>query len=487
MQNAHIDDPLYERYRTLVRERCGLSYSERKRPDLTQAIMQTSRDSGVTDLEVLYAQLVSGSAVWDTLIMHLTIGETYFFRNQPQFTALRQSILPDLIQRRAMSRHLRMWSAGCATGEEPYSIAIALSELFRQHAGWQASVLATDINPAFLSRAQAAVYGAWSFRDTAQALRDSYFVPEQNRWRLKSEIRQMVRFARLNLAEPSYPSVTNGTCAMDLILCRNVTIYFDEATTREVVQRLYHALTPGGWLIVGHSEPQISVYRDFEVHNFPDTVVYRKPVNSPVFFAGQPALRPGFSAEGRTGTPLAPLVDRSDGVPSRTGLNHLGAARQSQSPAPGMPDKTGLLPSDVPAAQVPLATLLKQAQLDADQGNWLAAEALCATMLQRDPLLVLAHYLLAQIREQQGDLDAALAAYRRTLYLDRSFVMGTVGMGHIWRQKGRPSDAQRCYRNALAQLAQMSGSDRLPGGEHISTAELIESITQLMNSLREQQ
>ncbi len=460
--DVQIDDQQYGRFRSLVRERCGLSFPDHKRADLAQGLIHTCRDSGVADLDQLYAQLLSGGPVWDTLSMHLTIGETYFFRNQPQFMALRQSILPDLMGRRAMSRQLRIWSAGCATGEEPYSIAIELSELFKQHAGWQASLLATDINQAFLARARSAVYGAWSFRDTPDAVRDSYFQPEQNRWRLKPAISQMVRFAHLNLAEPAYPSVTNGTCAMDMILCRNVTIYFDEATTRAVVQRLYHALTPGGWLIVGHSEPQASTYRDFEVHNFPDTVVYRKPINAPVFFSGLPQLTSPTSAS----PPPAPAPP----APQRAIL-------------PPPPLATALAPAPAVVADVPLLDLLRQAHQEADQSDWQSAEDLCERMLKRDPLMVRAHYLLAQIREHQGDLDGALAAYRRTIYLDRSFVMGNLGMGHIWRQKGRIADAQRCYRNALAQLTQLPAAAHPAGAEHVSVAELIEVVTQLQSIL----
>ncbi len=465
-----IDDQQYARYQTLLRERCGLAYPANKRADLAQGLRLTSQESGIADLDQLYAELAGGSSIWDTLITHLTIGETYFFRNQPQFMALRRSILPDLMSRREMSQQLRIWSAGCATGEEPYSIAIELSEVFKQHAGWQATLLATDINPAFLARAQAAIYGAWSFRDTPEAVRDRYFQPEQNRWRLKPSISQMVRFARLNLADPGYPSVTNGTCAMDLILCRNVTIYFDEATTREVVQRLYHALTPGGWLIVGHSEPQASIYRDFEVHNFPDTVVYRKPISAPVFFSGLPALPPLSSPAARIAQIPAPR----------------SAPLAPAQPPPRIPIGPANLPP-TPLAEaaelVSLLDLLVEAQQEANQGRWHEAEVLCERMLKRDPLLVRAHYLLAQIREHQADFDGALAAYRRTIYLDRTFVMGTIGMGHIWRQKGRIADAQRCYRNALAQLTQLPATARPAGAEHISAAELIEVVKQLQSIL----
>jgi chemotaxis protein methyltransferase CheR len=191
--------------------------------------------------------------------------------------------LPELIQRRQATRHLRIWSAGCATGEEPYSIAMTLADLLPTNEFWQVSILATDINSQFLARARDGLYSNWSFRETPDAVRERFFTPEQNRWRLYPAIRQMVTFARLNLAEPCFPAILNGTYAQDLILCRNVTIYFDEATTRQLLERFYSTLLPGGWLIVGHAEPQASTYQQLELHNFPQTVAYRKRLDAPVF------------------------------------------------------------------------------------------------------------------------------------------------------------------------------------------------------------
>jgi chemotaxis protein methyltransferase CheR len=242
-------------------------------------------DSRHQTLDQLYAAAAAGGPAWEAIVARLTIGETYFFRNMPQFDALRQHIIPELLRRREATRGLRIWSAGCATGEEPYSVAITVGDMLPADHFWHVSILATDINAQFLTRAREALYGEWSFRETPDELRSRFWAREQGRWRLRPQIRRMVSFARLNLAEPCYPSVANGTCALDLLLCRNVTIYFDDLTTRQVVERFYNALAPGGWLIVGHTEPQASVYQRFEVHNFPHTVVYRKPLDAPLFRA----------------------------------------------------------------------------------------------------------------------------------------------------------------------------------------------------------
>ncbi len=282
-QSPELTDELYVCFRDLLRERCGLHYPERKRSDLAHGLNQAMNSGGYQDLATLYADARVGGPAWETLLAQLTVGETYFFRNQPQFDALRQQLLPELLQRRGTIRSLRVWSAGCATGEEPYSIAMLLGDFLPPDQSWQVSIMATDLNPRFLTRAREALYSEWSFRETNEAQRARFWVQEGNRWRLRPEIRRMALFSRLNLAEPSYPAIGNGTCAMDIIFCRNVMIYFDEETTRQVVDRLYAALSPGGWLLVGHAEPQAGLYQQFEVHNFPNTIIYRKPLDAPPF------------------------------------------------------------------------------------------------------------------------------------------------------------------------------------------------------------
>lgn len=282
-----LNDGLYLLFRDLLRSRSGLFYPEHKRDDLEHGLSLVLKVTGHRSMAELYSDALNDETTWETILAHLTIGETSFFRNKPQFHALRHHIFPEIFGRRTNLRSIRIWSAGCATGEEPYSIAMLLQDILPDIQSWNISILATDINPNFLLRSREGLYGTWSFRDTPDNIKDRFFSQEGNRWRLHTTIRSMVTFARINLIESIYPSITNGTSALDMILCRNVTIYFDEHTTRQIVEKFYRALTPGGWLIVGHSEPQASIYHQFEVHNFPNTVVYRKKLDAPLFTLDQ--------------------------------------------------------------------------------------------------------------------------------------------------------------------------------------------------------
>jgi chemotaxis protein methyltransferase CheR len=190
-----LSDDLYLRFRDLLLARTGLHYPERKRADLLHGLNMVMHTGDYASVAALYEAAVEGGPAWDLLLIHLTIGETYFFRNEPQFDALRQHILPEILQRRATTRTLRVWSAGCATGEEPYSLAMTIGELLGNQPPWNTTILATDINPQFLARAREGLYSEWSFRSTPDALRARFWIKEHSRWRLRPEIRNMVTFA----------------------------------------------------------------------------------------------------------------------------------------------------------------------------------------------------------------------------------------------------------------------------------------------------
>jgi chemotaxis protein methyltransferase CheR len=269
----------FQRFADLVRARSGLEFSGPRRNDLEQAIARAVSELGLPGLDALYEHLTVGSeaqAALETFIASLTIPETYFFRNRPQFEALGQQILPELIARRRNLRRLRIWSAGCSSGEEPYSLAMLLRRLLPDLATWDVLILATDLNRNALEKAERGVYSAWSFRDMPPDVQELYFTRRGVQFELSPQVRNQVRFAYLNLADDTYPSALTGTLDMDLILFRNVLIYFGEEMARRAVDRLYDALADGGWLLVGHAEPSTMLFNRFTSHSLPGTIVYQK-------------------------------------------------------------------------------------------------------------------------------------------------------------------------------------------------------------------
>ena len=220
----------------------------------------------------------------EVLAGHLTVGETYFWREPQVFDALEERILPELIRSRGSGeKRLRIWSAGCSTGEEPYSIAMALRRTLPAIDDWNIAILATDLNPRMLRRAAAGRYSEWSFRNAPPWLKDLFFRPigAEGRREIIPEVRKMVSFAHLNLAEDGFPSAGNGTNAIDIIFCRNVLMYLSPESANRIVRKLHCALVDGGWLMTGAGELSQTLFSSFAAVQFPGAIVYRKPSEPP--------------------------------------------------------------------------------------------------------------------------------------------------------------------------------------------------------------
>ncbi|HEY6000791.1 MAG TPA: protein-glutamate O-methyltransferase CheR, partial [bacterium] len=245
--------------RDLISRRSGLYFPDSKRAELLATVGARAAALGWPDAIAEYVGFLErgeeGGSELRCLVSRLTVGETYFFRNRGQFDLLRERLLPDLIRaRRDGWRRLRLWSAGCSSGEEPYSLAMVLLELLPDIADWDVHLLATDINEEALAAARAGRYRAWSFRDVEERYRQRFFTAEGGVWRIRPEVQRLVTFRPLNLADDAFPSPATGTDSLDLILCRNVMIYFRPELCREITRRFHACLEERGALIVGHSE-----------------------------------------------------------------------------------------------------------------------------------------------------------------------------------------------------------------------------------------
>lgn len=213
----------------------------------------------------------------NSLLNEITIGETCFFRNQPQLDALMNLVVPGVVASRANQpvRHLRIWSAGCSTGEEPYTLAILLMEqaagLLR---GWTFEILATDLNERSLLKAQQAVYGDYALRNVSAYHLSKYFKKvEGGEFQVSDFVRSKVRFSRVNLLDDSRMAFMKG---MDVIFCCNVLIYFDSGSKRRVVQHFYNNLLPNSYLFLGHSESLFGITADFRLVHMPSATAYLK-------------------------------------------------------------------------------------------------------------------------------------------------------------------------------------------------------------------
>ena len=265
----------------VVESRLGLRFSRDRWPDLVRGVDAASRELGIGDINSFLTRLAAAPAESreiQVLASHLTVGETYFFRDENHFRILEQEILPPLIRsRRGKERRLRVWSAACATGEEPYSIAILLTQLIPDIGDWNITITATDVNPRFLRKASQGIYSDWSFRNAPIWLKQRYF--RQNKeglFELLPYIKKMVTFSYLNLAEDAYPTLLSNTNATDLIVCRNVLMYLAPDTAQRAIHNFYRSLTQDGWLLVAASETSNALFSKFSAVEFPGAFFYRK-------------------------------------------------------------------------------------------------------------------------------------------------------------------------------------------------------------------
>ncbi len=439
--------PAYEAVVRLLGERTGLSFSPQRLDSAEQGVRRAMARAGVTDPEQYRALVERDARALDDLIAELTVGETYFFRDPAQFDFIRRVALPDLGRLRSPEHTLRAWSAGCASGEEAYSLAILLAE-----EGWagRTYLLATDISRAALARAHQAAYGAWSLRGPGAAAVSPYLSRSGNRHALPERIRRAVTFAYLNLARDVYPSFATGTWGMDLILCRNVLIYFDRETVRAVARRLFESLAPGGWLITAPSDPPLGDDASYEVVVTEAGVFYRRPMAEPTLPPADVEY-PVLSTEYSVPPPRHPVSS----APMNQAQEAL--ARGDYAQAAGLVD--GM------AADVAAAALRVRALANLDTAR---AERACAEAAARHPLAAELHHLHAVLLLELGRDEEAARAARRVTYLDRTLALGHYTLGSILWRRGDRAGARRAYRNARDLCAARPADEVVPlsDGEH---------------------
>lgn len=437
-----------------VAESIGLHFPEPRWPDLERGLAAAAAESGLSTHDFAHraASHRLTKKQLQALVGHLTIGETYFFRDKAVFDALADRILPEIVaSRRPGPRRLRLWSAACCTGEEAYSLAIALQQGVPDLATWDASILATDLNSRFLETAIKGVYGEWSFRSAPSGLKKRCFrSAAPHRYEILPEIKQRVHFAQLNLIEEPFPFPGWEAESFDIIFCRNVLMYFTPEQTQNVVRRLYDVLSDGGWLVVSPSEASRALFRQFTPVNFPGVTVFRKEsakrrkAEAPVEHLPLP-FWPATLELSASKTPTSPADSASK------------APRASKA----------IRPTDKPSAK---------ARALADAGQLEDALQCCAQWIAEEKLSPSAHYLQGVILQGLGRLDEARRSLQRAVYVDPDFVIGHFALGTLARDAGRAAAAEKQFRHAERLLRRLPPDELLPESEGLTAGRLLEII-----------
>jgi chemotaxis protein methyltransferase CheR len=437
-----VADPNYGRLKRLVIEHTGLAYYADKDNDFAARISHRLSARGVRDC-ASYLRLLDGGSPgaeeMDALIAELTIGETYFFRQVEHFDALRDTILPEMLERNRLTRRLRIWSAGCANGAEPYSIALVIREaLGDSAASWNIRILGTDINRRYLAEAEAGRFGQWSFREEPERLRSRYFRREGKEWVIAPQAKTWVSFRYHNLVSDPIPPAGEAP-GFDLIFCRNVMIYFTQELIRATAARLYDALAEGGWLVVGHAEPNADNFRPFQAVMASGITLYRKLETRQPQAAPAPVEPPQ----------LPPLPPQAAAV-----------ARPAAQPRPE------------PRRQPAQAPTVEEVRRLADRGQWRSAASCAQKLVEANGLNPAAHFMLALVLEHTASPIQAVQSLRRAIYLDRAFVMAHYHLGLILERQRDARRARRAFENVLELLGSRAPADLIEHGDGISAAEL---------------
>ncbi len=458
------------KFKNIVNARSGLYFKDYDLRDLEQGILKRMQACKV-ESPLSYYNILTVSEQRDNefreLLNILTVNHTYFFRNEPQFNVLKEKIIPEIISRRLPGEEkpsLRIWSAGCSTGEEPYSLAILIKETIPDLENWDIQILATDVSARALEAARKGEYGLNSMRPVSQEYRDKYFdekdsLGRDTRYAIHDTIKKMVNFDFFNLMDENYPG------NFDIIFCRNVTIYFELETTIRVMDRIYRSLNDDGFLFIGYSESLQFISDNFKMLDYHDAIYYCKSKAVP-----KPEAKPFIPQLFETDKVLEE-ISRKEIEAEIEKLKPLVSAKEARTFSDLLTEAKKYLHAKKYYAALELIEEARRLDVESPEPYYLEAEALSNlnrieeakeklnTALKRNSLFAPAYYLLGSFASEDGKQEEAKRNFKKALYLDRDFILARFSLAGVFKNEGKLDEAIREYRNILNLLAKNTPDD----------------------------
>lgn len=464
-----------QRFRATIGQKIGLRFDDAKLGFLGEVLQRRLNDRG-RDGESYLGELEYGppNVELAALARELTVGETYFFRNNEQFNALAEVVLPDRMRVRRAHKELRLLSAGCSSGEEPYSMAMVAHETIVDPS-WKVSVRAVDLNPNALERAIRGRYSVWALRETPADIRAKRFREDGRDVTLDDTIRAMVTFEQANLANEN--TSLWQPAAYDVIFCRNALMYFEPDQMRAVIERIARSLSPGGFLFLGHAETLRGVSDHFHLRNTNETFYYQlkdgaEPESERImqFIPGQARPRTPlvgqdvawFDEIRRASERVAALLpdpnapeacqEPSQPFDSAPALDLLRQERFAEA-LHHVREKARLSRRDIEALVLEAVLLVHCGQIE-------AADDVVSSLLRFNEHNAAAHYIRALCREHEGAQASAIDHNRAAADLDPTFAMPRLHLGLLMRRSGDREVARREFARAL-ELFRREGDARI--------------------------
>jgi chemotaxis protein methyltransferase CheR len=483
-----------ECFRTLVSPRLGFQFDDDKLEMLADILCRRMKATGCEQFSAYqkhFTTLVGEHEEMRALAEHLTVCETFFFRYWDHFRAFAELVVPSVLFAQKHGQKLRLLSAGCASGEEAYSLAILIRNMFPNLSSLNVSILGVDVNRSVLEKARRGIYSAWSLRETPEHLLAKYFHQEGQNFRLNDSVRSLVNFEERNLVDADHSFWHED--AFDVVFCRNVAMYFTPEVMRSVISRIGRSLGPGGFLFLGHAETLRGISHDFHLRHTHDTFYYQRRRADE---AGGAYTPPRFIAVNGTSsgypTPVAEATNSWFEVIQRSSERIVSLTSEKnealRDPAGNRPRQMVNRKPEPPLlalnltlarelmgkerfgeAMELLRTLPPESKADPDAQLLLAvlltnagdlgeAEKICKHLLKLDELNAGAHYLIALCREHAGDYKAAIRHDEAAVYLDSAFAMPHLHRGLVAKRSADIETAKRQLGRAVVLLAREDAS-----------------------------
>ncbi|MFC1616752.1 CheR family methyltransferase [Candidatus Margulisiibacteriota bacterium] len=440
-EHQSLNETDYISFTKLLKEVSGLHYEKGKRLLLTTVLSERLEKTGLASYRDYYNYLkfdIKGPNELLELIDMLTIGETYFNRNIPQFEALNKFVIPDIVKSKCfdINKNINVWSAGCSNGAETYSIAISLLETLPNPTNWNIYILGTDIDRIAIKQAQQGKYNQRDVKNISEEHLEKYFEKIDSHYYVRDFLKNTVKFQVHNLI--TFPYMEKEMKGLDILFCRNVTIYFDFETTKNIIANFYHSLRIDGYLFLGHAETLWQVSTKFKIIEFPQTFIYQKAAHSVKMEI------------------IKPFVGIPEVKVASTPLGHRYARPPSEVEGPLGHRIEGLLGHRQKEQTREYKNQLKELYLFAielaKKGEYQDAISELNKILEKDNLFTDAYYLSGVLNYKVGNLSTAEEQFKKVLYIDHNFILAYFNLGNIFLYEKHFQKARREFTNALRLL-----------------------------------
>jgi len=508
LDSQNLGNDSFKLFRQLILDESGIYFSHDQKDSLVMSLTERLLKGSFSSFDEYYNFIVShprGRAELRLLLELITIGETEFFRTPAQLDVFSEFILPEIIRRKRNilnrvsannflgldSAVIKIWSAGCSTGEEPYSLAIKILEIMPEADYHTVSILATDVNCERLSRAKLGLYKGRSLRNLGQAILDKYFIQRGDKYELSDEVKRLVRFTEHNLVKDAIN--IEYMKGVDVIFCRNVLIYFGLEATKRVIDKFHESLNDQGSLFIGPAESLWQISTKFKSVEFPHVFVYKKQlVDVPLYKTEKPFINiPELDLDSISTDEKEALISDIEEIAAQKEKFSLEAIKARYQEGIELFNRkehgkalavfNGVIDSDPNF----LKAYFAKATILSNQGKYKEATAELKKIIKIDNLFIEAYYLMGVLSNKLEDFNRAIEEFKKVVYIDPEIVLAHFNQANIFYCQGKHAQAKREFRNTINILERKPKDEIITFSEGVTTEVLLAACKKNIETVRQ--